>query len=101
MDRRLKLHDVLLAINGGKNVYFQPPSNVQMSYPAIVYKRFGADTKLADNSLYDRTIQYQVTVIDHNPDSVIPGKVAELNMCVLNRTYAANNLHHDVFNLYY
>lgn len=101
MAHRHDLHAILVELLGSRDVYFQPPSNVSMSYPAIVYKRFGEDRKRADNSLYGRTIQYQVTVIDRNPDSDIPDKIAHLPMCVLNRTYAANNLHHDVFNLYF
>jgi hypothetical protein len=42
-----------------------------------------------------------VTVIDRNPDSEIPDKVAALPMTLFNRWFAADNLHHDVFNVYF
>jgi hypothetical protein len=72
-----------------------------MQYPAIVYERDRASTDFADDNPYRITKRYQVTVIDRNPDSVIPDKVAALPMCVLNRHYVASNLNHDVFNLYF
>jgi len=86
---------------GSGNVYFQPPANVQMQYPCIVYQRYNALTLFADNQPFHRTKRYQVTVIDPDPDSPIPDKVAALPMCVHNRFFVANNLNHDVFNLYY
>jgi len=84
-----------------ENVYFQPPANVQMVYPCIVYKRDSADTKFADNRPYSYIQRYMVTVIDRNPDSDIPGMVAKQPLCLFNRNYVADGLHHDVFNLYF
>lgn len=72
-----------------------------MKYPAIVYKRDTADTQFAGNIPYRNTLRYQVTVIDRDPDSDIPVKVAALPMCLFNRHFVANNLNHDVFNLYF
>ena len=101
MDPRLQLQALLEGLLQSSNVYFQPPANVQMKYPCIVYQRATMDTKFADNKPYSRAKRYQVTVIDRNPDSDIPDKVASLPLCVHNRFYTANNLNHDVFNLYY
>lgn len=50
---------------------------------------------------YNYRVGYQVTVIDRNPDSLIPGKIASLPMCKFDRHYKAENLNHDVYNLYY
>lgn len=72
-----------------------------MSYPCIVYQRYNALTSFADNVPFRHTKRYQVTVIDSDPDSPIPDKVAALPMCLHNRFFVANNLNHDVFNLYY
>lgn len=99
MGRRLDLHRVLTSIT--PNVYFQPPANVQMEHPCIVYKRDSADTKFAGNQPYSYVQRYMVTVIDRDPDSEIPGRIAMLPMCLFNRNYPANGLHHDVFNLYF
>ena len=37
MRDRLDLHECLCKILNSNNVYFQPPENVRMNYPAIVY----------------------------------------------------------------
>lgn len=71
-----------------------------MQYPCIVYQRHSARTDFAGNEPYRYDKRYQVTVIDRNPDSEIPDKVAGLRLCVFDRHYVANNLNHDVFNLY-
>jgi hypothetical protein len=99
MGRRLQLHQLLETFVG--NVYFQPPTNVQLTYPCIVYKRDFADTKFADGKPYHHTLRYAVTVIDRDPDSAIPDKVAELPLTLFNRFYTVDNLNHNVYNVYF
>ena len=97
---RLALQSFLEELLGSGNVYFQPPASVKMSYPAIVYGRDDRDTKFADNAPYAGTWRYQVTVIDRDPDTLIPVKVASLPMSDLSQVFVAENLHHYVFFLY-
>lgn len=99
---RLLLQSLLegLVPDGGK-VYFQPPTNTQMVYPCIVYKRDNVETLFADNNPYRSTKRYQVTIIDRNPDSTISDKVAALPLCAFDRFYTADNLNHDVYNLFF
>jgi len=99
MGLRLELQRLLEAIT--TNVYFQPPTNVQLKYPCIVYKRDFADTKFADNEPYAHKGRYMITVIDQDPDSEIPGKIAALPMSLFNRFYTVDNLNHDVFSVYF
>lgn len=99
MGQREDLHQILKLLS--ENTYFQPPSNLEMEYPCIVYERDSADTKFAGNAPYLYTQRYKVTVIDRDPDSDIPKMVAALPMCLFNRHFTAGNLHHDVFNLYF
>lgn len=101
MGQRLELQAILEGLLGNSNVYFQPPATVQMQYPAIVYRRDDIDTEFAGNQPYRLTKRYQVTVISRDPDSNIPGKVAELPSCTFDRFYAADQLNHDVFKLYF
>lgn len=101
MGQRLQLQTLLENLLGSRNVYFQPPSTLQMKYPCIVYSRNAGDTKFANDKPYAQTTGYQVMVIDANPDSLIPGKVASLPLCSFNRHYTKDNLNHDVYNLYY
>lgn len=96
---RSDLHAIFKEIT--PNVYFQPPAGVKMQWPAIVYKRDTSETEYGDNLPYRRTKRYQVTVIDTDPDSQIPDKVAELAMCRHDRFFTSDNLNHDVFNLYF
>jgi len=82
------------------NVYFQPPTNVQMQYPAIVYKRDDLDTKFAENRPYTIDTRYQVQVIDPDPEGTITYLVAQLPKTSFLRNFVIENLHHDVFLLY-
>lgn len=101
MGKRLDLHDLLTTTLGSDNVYFQPPESYKMSYPCIVYKRSFVKTKFANNAPYTHRVRYAITVIDKNPDSLIPGMIAALPLCQFDRNYVAENLNHDVYNLYY
>lgn len=83
------------------HVYFQPPTNTKMHYPCILYQRDVADSASADNETYRYTKRYLVTVIDPDPDSIIPDKVAALPLCRHNRFFTAGHLNHDVFYLFF
>ena len=82
-------------------MYFQPPSTVKLVYPCIIYSLDAFDTKKANNALYNYTKGYMLTYIDPNPDSAIPELLLQLPMCRFSRHYTADNLNHDVFNVYY
>jgi hypothetical protein len=99
MGQRLQLHQLLETFTD--NVYFQPPNNMQLQYPCIIYKRDFADTKFADDKPYNHTKRYMITVIDRNPDGNIAEKVAAMPMSLFNRFYTADNLNHDVYNVYF
>jgi hypothetical protein len=100
MDRE-DLHDKLVEILGSNYVYFQPPETVRLTYPCIIYKRSGVDSRYADDSPYTLTKLYMVTVIDTNPDSLIPDKIGALSNCSFRTHFTKDNLNHDVYNLYY
>jgi hypothetical protein len=101
MGTRLKLQDVLEALQEGVSVYFQPPTNTQMSYPAIVYNRDYRKAEFADNAPYSVVRRYQVTVIATDPDSVIPDLVGGLPMTTFVRHYTVANLNHDIYSVYF
>lgn len=101
MAPRLELQALLVNLLGSTNVYFQPPPSIQMKYPAIVYKRDGRDTIYANDQPYGHKKRYLVTVIDPNPDSLIPDKIAQLPLCRFDRFYTADNLNHDVYRLFF
>jgi len=99
MGQRLELHQLLETFT--ENVYFQPPTNIQLKYPCIIYHRDWAETKFANDKPYNHTRRYMIMVIDQDPDSEIPSKVASMPMSLFNRFYTADNLNHDVYNVYF
>jgi len=98
---RLSLHETLVEVAGaGWMVYFQPPHNLEIVYPCIVYKRDYAVTDHANNSPYRHNKRYMATVIDPDPDSLVPDKLAALPLSVFVRHFTSENLNHDIFNIY-
>ncbi len=97
---RVDLQDLLEEIT--ENVYFQPPTNIRMQYPCIVYLRDGLPSSdHADNELYRHARRYQVTVIDRNPDTELAAMVEALRYATFDRSFAADNLNHYVFTLFF
>lgn len=101
MASRLELQNKLEELLGSKNVYYQPPESLKMSYPAIKYSKSRIDKKNADDSTYIISKSYEIIVIDPKPDNPVIDKLLELPMSSYNRNYKADNLNHDVLTLYY
>lgn len=72
-----------------------------MQYPAIVYSRDDIENNHANNGVYMQSTAYNIIVIDPDPDSEVVQKVSKLPMCMFDRHYAADNLNHDSFTIYY
>ena len=101
MNKRKELHDFLKNLINCDHVYYQPPPNIKMQYPAIVYYRSDIDNQCADNSVYSQHYAYELTVIDSDPDSEIVSKISRIPTARYERHYNAGNLNHDVFKLYF
>lgn len=99
MAPRLQLQSLLEGLTA--HVYFQPPSNVEMQFPCILYTRDDSYSEFAGNRPYIHAKRYQVTVVDRNPDSPLPDQVEELPYCRFARFFAADELNHWVFNLFF
>lgn len=100
MNKRIELHKILTDILGSDNVYFQPPENVKLKYPAVIYSRSNINNRFADNAVYSQKEVYEAVVIDKNPDSVIVKSMSTLPYCRFDRHYISENLNHDVFTIY-
>lgn len=103
-DKRLELdrtlRKVMREMAGVENVYFQPPTNLLMKYPAIRYERSDIENTPADDRPYAQHTFYDVTVIDENPDSLLVYAIASLPRCRYGRHYKADSLNHDTFTIY-
>lgn len=84
----------------GCRAYFQPPSNVSMGYPCIVYELDRFVKKRADDSTYLKTWRYQVKLITKNPDDPLVDALASLVHSEFERHYTIDTLNHFVFNIY-
>lgn len=97
---RSQFNQVLRDILGSEHVYFQPPSNIEMQYPAIVYERSQADTQFAGNLPYKVTKRYTVTLISKKPETDLWDQIAALPSCTHSAFFVADNLNHDVFDIF-
>ena len=100
MGTRLELHSEFLKFL--PNVLFQPPNGMKMVYPCIIYNKSGKSREHANNDIYIQNQEYQVTVIDRNPDSDIADRIEKhFEHAVITQYYTVDNLNHVSLNLYY
>lgn len=101
MGTRLQLQTLLETKLGTRNVYFQPGESVKINYPAFVYFLNDIATRKADDITYKSIRKYSVSYISKDPDNTMVDNMLTLPYCSFNRRYIADNLYHDVFDLYY
>lgn len=100
MDRRPQLHQILKSLfEADPHVYHQGPGSGNMKYPCIVYHLSGIPVEHADNMNYIERREYELTVIDRDPDSPLREKVAKLPLCRFERFFVNDGLNHYVFTL--
>ena len=101
MSSREELHEILCEKLGSRNVYYQPPSSIQMGYPAIRYSKMRITSKYANDKKYLLKDSYEIIVISRRADNPVIKKILEMDYCSYDRHYISDNLHHDVLTLYY
>ena len=101
MSSRVELHDKFVSILGNRNVYFQPPETVKLTYPCIIYSLSNIDTHKADDITYFKKKQYDIQVIDRDAESEIPDKLLELPYCSFDRQFTSSNLYHFNLTIFY
>lgn len=101
MHRRLEFQTVLEKLLGSEEVYFQPPTSVQMSYPAIRYSLNDVDMLHANNGVYRSDRSYTVMLITFDPDDPAIDALLTLPKCRYERQYVMDNLYHNVFTIYF
>lgn len=92
---------LLESILGSDQVFFQPPDDIVMTYPAIVYNLDFESVSRADNLPYARKLRWIVTLISRDPMDPVRDAIADLPMCSFERAFPADHLNHQVFNLFY
>lgn len=100
MHNRLDLQTKLEELLGSRNVYYQPPESIKMSYPAIVYSKSAIVNRHANDAVYNSRTRYEIIVIDKRPDNEVINKILDLSLSSYERSYRSDNLNHDVISLY-
>lgn len=101
MRNRLDLQSILENLLNSRNVYYQPPENLKMSYPAIRYSKEDIDSIYANNLKYINTNKYQLIIIDKLPDNPVIDEILKLPLTSYDRRYISDNLYHDVITIYF
>lgn len=83
------------------NVYFQPPSNLKLSFPCIIYKLDSFDDRAADNRDYLTMDEYSITYVTRDPDDPNIRAIKQLPYCSMTNNTTADNLRHYYYRLYF
>lgn len=98
--RRLDLQSTLESILGSRNVYFQPPASIHLSYPCFVYSFEGGNHANSDNVKYLKRYRFEVTLITKDP--LPEEKMSEIEAipyCRFNRSFVSDNLNHFAYTI--
>ena len=98
---RIEFHNKLIELFGSNNVYYQPPENLKMEYPAIRYSKSDMEDIYANNIKYISRDVYDLVVIDKKPDNPVIKKLLELPYSEFDRHYVADGLNHDIIRIFY
>ena len=98
---RLTLQTKLEDLLGSKHVYYQPPENLKIEYPAIRYSKSDEEDIYANNIKYISMSVYDLVVIDKKPDNPVIKKLLELPYSEFDRHYVADGLNHDIIRIFY
>ena len=98
---RLTLQTKLEDLLGSKHVYYQPPENLKMEYPAIRYSKSDEEDIYANNIKYLSMSVYDLVIIDKKPDNPVIKKLLELPYSEFDRHYVADGLNHDIIRIFY
>lgn len=104
MERRHELNEILVGLLGTRQVYHQPPPNVKMKYPCIVYNRDSTYRERADNMLYAKRARYKLTYISPSlkaEDTELIEALEELQYCTFDRQMIVDSLYHTHLTIYY
>lgn len=99
MLNRIGLHNKLLEL--ADNVYFQPPANTSLEYPAIVYNIIGTDTLHSDDAIHKSFTKFGVTYMADEPDDLedIITKLQSIRYSSFMQSTIIDGLYHIYFEI--
>lgn len=98
---RFELHEKLCSILGSRNVYHDPPSNIQLKYPCIIYRRQPMESRQADNIKFIKWFPWDVQIIAKDPDfELFDTFLDNFDYGREGSPLVSDNLHHSNFTIY-
>lgn len=97
------LQVILQGVLGDDGVaYYQPPENLKLKYPCIVFERSNSRIRHANNLPYQITKRYTATLITKDADNdLYLDRLLMLPMCRHDRHMIREGLVHEYFDIYY
>jgi len=81
-------------------VYFQPPENLKLGYPAIVFHLTKIKVDHADDVPYKGAREYMITLITKEPEPDALEEILKIPYTTLDSTYISDGMNHFVFTSY-
>lgn len=101
MSSRLELQTLLEQLLGSRNVYYQPPESIKMTYPCIKYRLNDININKADDISYIKNRRYELIIMDTKPDNEVIDDILNLPCTSYERHYEVDRVYHDVIYIYY
>ena len=93
------LHLLQKAVDHNR-VYFQPPENLKIGYPAVIFHLSKVKLDHADDVPYKGAREYSVTLITKEPEPEVLDEILKIPYTTLDNTYIADGMNHFVFTTY-
>lgn len=81
-------------------VYFQPPENLKIEYPAVVFHLSKMEIDRASDVPYKGAKEYSVTLITKDPEPDVIDEILKIPYSSLDTTYISDGMNHFVFTVY-
>lgn len=81
-------------------VYFQPPENLKIGYPAIIFHLSKIEIDHASDVPYKGAKEYSVTLITKDPEPDVINEILKIPYSSLDTSYISDGMNHFVFTVY-
>lgn len=81
-------------------VYFQPPENLNIGYPAVVFHLSKIEIDHASDVPYKGAKEYSVVLITKDPEPDVINEILKIPYSSLDTTYISDGMNHFVFTVY-
>lgn len=102
MLKRVDIQEKFKFLLGSNNVYYQPPANLKMKYPAIVYSLDGLDVKRFDNTRLINKNCFSVTHIYRNEsENLVEAMLKNFEYVSFDNRSIVDGIYNDHYTIYW